>query len=247
VRTLVAALLAAVTAAPLAARGVTMEVAPVIIDLGRAAPSAIVTIRNSGTAPTRYQLSAASWTEARTGQPELEPSQELSIFPPLFQLGPGEERKVRVGAVVPPGATERAWRLFIEELPPPATTSPAGASIRIRTRFALAVFLAPALPRRSAALSLARAGGGVSLTLRNTGNVRIKPGALAVAFLGAARERLHAVELPPASVLAEAEQRVEVQAPAALCAKVRTAALTAEIEGEKRTEELALPDGACAP
>lgn len=70
-RLLLAALLVA-AAAPVPARAVTMEVAPVIIDLGRAAPSAVVTIRNGGTAPTRYQLSAASWTEARTGEPKLE-------------------------------------------------------------------------------------------------------------------------------------------------------------------------------
>ena len=244
-RLLLAALL--VAAAPVTARAVTMEVAPVIIDLGRAAPSAVVTIRNGGTAVTRYQLTAASWTEARTGEPKLEASQDLSIFPPLFQLGPGEERKIRVGALGQPGPTERAWRLFIEELPDALSASPTGASVRIRTRFALAVFLAPALPQRSATLSLARSERGATVTVKNTGNSRVKPGALAVVFLGAEQERLHVVELPAVSVLAGAEQVVELQVPADVCAKVRTATLSAEIEGEKRSEELALPAGACAP
>lgn len=247
-RSLSAALAALVAAAaPAPARAATMEVAPVVIDLGPAAPSAIITIRNRGTTTTRYQLSAMAWTEPTTGEPRLEPDRELSFFPPLFQLAPGEERKIRVGATVPPGPAERAWRLFVEELPQAVDSSPAGASVRIRTRFALPVFLAPALPRASAAVSLVRPGGDVAAVLENRGNVRVKPSQLSVSFLGGGGEILHAVDLPPVAVLSGAKQTAEVKAPAEVCAKVRSARLEAEIEGEKRRAELALPAGACAP
>lgn len=246
-RSLRAALVVAAAAASTAARAATMEVAPVVIDLGRAAPSAVVTIRNRGTGPTRYQLSAMAWTEPKTGEPRLEASQELSFFPPLFQLAPGEERKIRVGATLPPGPTERAWRLFVEELPEPVDQSRAGASVRIRTRFALPVFLAPAQPRPSATVALARSGGSVAVTMRNTGNVRVKPARMSVGFLGGGKDTVHAVDLPPVAVLAGAEQRVEVSVPAEVCARVRSATVTAELEGEKRGADVALPDGACAP
>lgn len=246
-RPLLAALVAATAAAAPAARAATMEVAPVVIDLGPASPSVVLTIRNKAASPARYQLSAASWTEQRTGAPRLEPSQELAFFPPVFQIAPGEERKVRIGATVPPGATERAWRLFVEELPEAMEASPAGVSVQIRARFALPVFLAPALPRPAFTLALSRSGGGVAVVLRNTGNVRVKPVALSVAFLGASGERLRDEQVPPVAVLADAEWTVDVKAPADLCAKVRKAVVAAEIEGEKRGADIGLPDGACGP
>jgi fimbrial chaperone protein len=224
-----------------------MEVAPVVIDLGRASPSAVLTIRNKGTSQARYQLSAASWSEPKVGAPRLEPSQELSFFPPVFQIAPGDERKIRIGATVPAGTTERAWRLFVEELPEAVESPRAGASVRIRTRFALPVFLAPALPRPSSTLALSRSGDGVAVVLRNTGNVRVKPLALSVAFLGANGERLREEEVPPVAVLADAEWTTEVKLPADVCAKVRKAVLAAEIEGEKRGADIGLPDGACGP
>src|SRR5690242_12064844 len=123
-----------------------MQVSPVWVEIGPAAPSAVITVRNGGSTPARYQLSAMSWTEPRAGAARLEPSSELSFFPPLFQLGAGEERKVRIGATVPPGATERAWRLFVEEIPAAVEAPPAAGQIRIRTRFGIPVFQAPLAP-----------------------------------------------------------------------------------------------------
>jgi fimbrial chaperone protein len=226
-------------------RAANLEISPVFVELGKRTPSATVTVRNGGATPVRYQVSAMAWTEAVAGEPKLTPATDLAAFPPLFALGPGEERKIRVGATVPPGAEERAWRLFVEELPEP-TEAKGGAQIAIRTRFALAVFQAPVTPKPLLVLSLNFAGGKVMATLRNAGNVHVRPTLAAVTFLGAPGEKLHVAEVSPAVLLPATERTSDVAVPQELCAKVRMAVLTAEIGDAKVEETLKLPDGACA-
>ncbi len=87
--TLVAALAATTLFAPAGSRGQNLEISPVLVDLSPASPSAVVTVRNSGTAPMRYQVSGQRWSEDRAGKPTLVPAEDLAVFPPLFELAAG--------------------------------------------------------------------------------------------------------------------------------------------------------------
>jgi fimbrial chaperone protein len=227
-------------------RAANLEISPVLVELGPKATNATVTVRNAGTTSVRYQVYAMAWTEPSIGETKLVPSKDLAAFPPLFALGPGEERKVRVGPTVAPGADERAWRLFVEELPS-TLEGKKGAQIAIRTRFAIPVFQGPMSPRPSAAASLVLDGGTVKAVLRNTGNVHFRPRGISVTFSGAAGEKLHSAEVLPAVLLALAERSSNVPIPADVCGKVRKATLAAELPDETLRAALDLPGGACAP
>lgn len=229
-------------------RAANLEIAPVLVELGRNAPSATVTVRNGGTATVRYQVYAMAWTEPAPGDTRLVPSDELSAFPPLFSLGPGEERKVRVGATVQPGAEERAWRLFVEELPSAVEASGAGARVAIRTRFAIPVFLAPAQPRARLSASLHLAGRTLRSVLRNEGNVHVRPRSVTVTYTSLSGAVLHTAQVSPAVLLALAERSEDVAAPPAkVCGQVRKATIVAELADGPVQSWLALPDGGCAP
>ncbi len=229
-------------------RAANLEIAPVLVELGKNAPSATVTVRNGGTTPVRYQVSAMAWTEPSPGETRLVPSDELAAYPPLFSLGPGEERKIRVGATVQPGAEERAWRLFVEELPSAVDVRAAGAQIAIRTRFAIPVFLAPARVQPRLLPSLLLSGRTLKSVLRNAGNVHVRPRAVTVTFTSLTGEVLHTADVSPAVLLALAERTGDVPAPPAkVCAQVRKATIVAELPDDSVQSWLALPDGACAP
>jgi fimbrial chaperone protein len=227
-------------------RAANLEISPVFVELGKQTPSVTVTVRNGGTTPMRYQVSAMTWTEAAAGKPKLTPSTDLAAFPPLFALGPGEERKVRVGATVPPGTDERAWRLFVEELPAPAEGK-AGAQVTFLTRFALAVFQAPTDPRPRLEVALERVAGTVRATLRNAGNVHVRPTQVTVAFLAAPGDQLHVAEVSPVVLFPSLERTADVAALPEVCAKIRQAVLVAELPDGPVKATLSLPDGACAP
>jgi fimbrial chaperone protein len=233
-------------ATPARPQAANLEVQPVLVELGAGAPSATITVRNGGAAPMRYQVSPMAWTQPDGTETKLAPSSELSAFPLLFSLAAGEERKVRVGATVPPGSDERAWRLLVEELPS-AVEPGAGAHVTILTRFAIPVFQAPARPLAAPAAELERAGAAIRVTLRSAGNVHVRPSGLRLTLLGEGGEAVHAADVPAVVVLAKGRRVAEVPVPAELCGKVRSARLDVELPQGPLRSTLQLPDGACAP
>lgn len=242
---LAAALAAAALLVPAGSRGQNLEVSPVLVDLSAASPSAIVTVRNAGKGPMRYQVSGLRWSEDRDGRPTLTPAQDLSIFPPLFQLAPGASRKVRVGATVPPEALERSWRLMVEELPDAVASE--GHQVRIRTRFAIPVFLAPPAPEVRCDVALRVEGGRLKLVIANRGTTRAKPLTTRVELFAAEGGKLRDLDVAPWYVLAGGERAWDVDVPKELCATVRRARVVADVAGRKLEATLELPGGACAP
>jgi fimbrial chaperone protein len=63
--------------------------------------------------------------------------------PGTFTLAAKQSQNIRVGSTATVGARERAFRLLIEELPQ-ARSASAGASVAMRMRLSIPVFLEPA-------------------------------------------------------------------------------------------------------
>lgn len=243
--TLAAALAAAAVLVPVGSRGQNLEISPVLVDLSSARPSAVVTVRNAGKGPMRYQVKGLRWSEDRDGKSTLTPAEDLSIFPPLFQLAPGASRKVRVGATVPPEAIERSWRLMVEELPDAVATD--GHQIRIRTRFAIPVFLAPPRPEVKCDVALRADDARLELVVTNRGSTRVKPLSTRVELFPAQGPKLRDLDVAPWYVLAGGERAWKVDVPKELCASVRRARVVAEVAGRTLEATQELPGGACGP
>lgn len=147
-------------------------VEPVIALLSPHAPSALLNLSNTGDKPVRFELSSYAWSQDPHGGIVLAPTDDVIFFPQLFTLGGGEQRKIRVGAMIPPDS-EKSYRLFIEELPPLKTERvSANNAVTIRTRMGIPIFVSPAHPIRSGQIeSLSSAGRKVSYQVHNTGNV----------------------------------------------------------------------------
>lgn len=232
--------------APTLGAAVSMDVAPLVVELGKGAPSAVVTVRNAGAAPIRCQVSSMDWSESAAGEVQLTPSQELSAFPPLFQLKPGEERKIRVGATVPPAQVERTWRLFIEEVPSAVDTPQDKSTVRFRTRLAIPVFLRPANPAPRATLTLERAAGKLRLLVQNDGNLHFRPDLITLTMTGADGKPLFESEISTWTVLAGMRRSAEVPLPRERCEAVRSASVVAVTREGPVQATLALPEGVCA-
>jgi len=244
-RSLVAASAAlAALLAPAGSRGQNLEVSPVVVEVSASTPSAIVTVKNLGAAPMRYQVTPFAWSEDRTGRTSLEPTKELAVFPTLFQLAPGASRKVRVGATVQPAGVEHAWRIFIEELPDAVAAQ--GQRVVLRTRFSVPVFQAPARAERRLDLRLAVEEGGLVVLAVNGGTVRQRPATIDVKLFGEGGVPIGELSVPPWYVLPGGERAFDVKLPKELCALVRKAIATAVTDGRKSEASQDLPSGACA-
>jgi fimbrial chaperone protein len=221
------AALIAMLASGLAGAG-SFGVSPIRVDLDRATRSAVVEVSNDDQRKLSFQVKLMEWTQDAAGQDQYAESQDLIFFPPLFTVNPGEKRILRVGAKPggAPGPREKTYRLFIEELPPPAPPG-AGAQLRIALRFALPIFVAPVAPQKRPAIDLVRNGAGkVTVRLGNQGNQSYK-----VESLRLRRGTDTVGEAQGWYVLAGASRDFDVPVEAAKCPLAGTVELEAQSEG----------------
>ncbi len=177
----------------------TFTVNPVQLVLTGRARSALLTLTNTSPEPLRFQLSVVAWDQSPQGELVLTPTRDIAFFPRLLSLGPGEERKVRVGALVPPGTTEKTYRIFVEELPPrePPGGEP-GARVRVLTRMGIPIFLRPANPVVEGRIEAAEVRNGrLSFRLVNRGTVHFLVQEVRLTGLGAGGEPVLSGDLGP--------------------------------------------------
>lgn len=198
--------------APFACGAAEFSVSPIRLHLEPGARSAAVTVSNDDVRPLRMQLRLVRWTQDADGVDVHQDSDELVYFPRMMSVPPGEKRLVRVGLKTPAGATERSYRLYLDELPEPAEGArPAASGVSFTIRFALPVFLPAAIAaKQSGAIeSLTLRDGKLRVAVRNSGNrnfriasvaARSPAGFVAEApgwYLLAGASRVHTIEIPP--------------------------------------------------
>jgi len=119
----------------------SFEVNPIRIDLSAHARSAALSVRNSGADPVVVQASIVSWTQEHR-QDVYTPTKEILITPPIATIQPGAEQIVRLGMRRAPDAVkELAYRVFLQEVPPPP--KPGFQGLQVALRLSLPVFVQP--------------------------------------------------------------------------------------------------------
>jgi fimbrial chaperone protein len=224
-----------------------LNVSPVQIALRPDEAKALLTLRNDGPEPVRYQLQANSWGEDSTTGMKLAPTDDVIFFPTLLSLKPGETHNVRVGVAVPFGAVERTYRIFVEELPPAEKASQPRTTVRVLTRIGIPIFVQPSKVLESQQLTpIAVRAGSASFALHNRGNVHFRAESVALEGIDSSGGKLFQRDQQGWYVLAGGEKRYEFELPKDLCAKVRK--LRARVKGDREQvlqQELETPAGAC--
>ena len=131
-------------------------------------------LENRGTKTVTLQFRTFGWGQV-AGEDSLQATNEIVSSPPLATVGPGERQLVRIIRRIPAAASERAFRLLIDELPTPHTAGADGVSARlsVQMRYSLPLFvygseragLSPELTSR-----VVLDDGARWLEIRNSGN-----------------------------------------------------------------------------
>ncbi|QJR16698.1 hypothetical protein DSM104440_03534 [Usitatibacter palustris] len=228
-------------AAPAAFAG-GFSVAPLGAELGAKTKAASFTVTNGGKEPLSFQVAVRKWTQDAQGNDAFEENtKDLVVFPRQFEVPAGGKRIVRVGIEGAPPANEAAYRVFIEELPPPLSASQGRkGTVAVVGRFALPVFIVPTGAKSKLAIdSVTAKGGTYSVKLSNGGASRVRMASVAAG----AKD----TEAPLTNPYLLAGTSREVSGPlGAACkpgAKVKVVA-TAD-GGQKAEKELVLPPDAC--
>ena len=225
----------------------TFTVNPTRITLSRTARSTLLTVRNEGDTPVRIQVTAHAWSQRLGGEMQLDDTTDLIVFPTLFALAPGGERKVRVAGAVAAGPAEKTYRVFVQELPPEAGAEGGVAGVRMLTRMGIPVFIQPDEPSARAGLrGLVLADGRFAFRVENLGNVHFLPADVRVIGSSEAGERIGARSTHGWYILAGGARGFELPLDDwADCQRVRRLTVEVEVSGIVLEESLQTPQGVC--
>ena len=222
---------------------------PIRIVLGAQTPSVLLTIQNTASDPLRFQLNVFTWEQTPAGELILAPTRDIIFFPKLLTLAPGEQRIVRVGTAAPASPVEKAYRLFVEELPPFESEGQSSAgTVRVRARVGLPIFVPPANGRpapRLAGTVVRR--GHLSFELQNPGTVHVAPEGVRARGYGAGGEVVWEYEFEGWYVLANGRRTYAVDISRADCAKLHALAIEVTTGSQTLMDRVDLQADACAP
>lgn len=153
---------ALIGAAPAAAQSRGIQVAPVLVQMAPERAFGSLRVRNGRERATAFEVDVYAWTQVN-GEDVLTPTDALVAAPGVFEMQPGGEQVVRLGAIAPSRTRETAFRVILRELP---TQRADGARLGFTLEMSLPVFVTPA-NARAELTTQARPGPGIVLS--NTG------------------------------------------------------------------------------
>ena len=235
--------LALLTASTMEASQFTVN--PTRIELSGRATSALVAVRNDGTAPIRLQLKTHAWAQTPEGQMTLSPTDDVVVFPTMVTLAPGEERKIRVAVTATVSDVERTYRVFLEELPA-APTDATGAAVQMLTRVGIPVFLQAATPASRAGLSqVGLEKGTLHFQIDNLGNTHIIPSQIRVRAFSATGQPVTDKSADGWYILGRTTRRYDLVFGSEDCDRIRSLLIEVEVGNTPLKGRLETPVGTC--
>lgn len=215
--------LAAALMAPALTGAAVFKLFPVRLELTSGQPVQTMTIENDSDETSRVQLRLYAWRQ-EGGRDIYEETRDILANPGLFEIAPKRSQIARFGLRTSPGTAEKAYRVFLEEVPAGRPSLP--GEVRTLLRISVPIFVPPAQPGARLSWRLVPAGSGkVDLLVRNEGNVHVQLNRLTLkrtddAALGSADMSLYLLPGTSSSV------PIEVRSPPRAGAKLKLEAMT---------------------
>ncbi|WP_027482952.1 fimbrial biogenesis chaperone [Deinococcus pimensis] len=172
-RTLIRATLAALLLGT-ADAATSLQFSPTSLQLRGSQTSTLVTIRNVSTQTATFSTELLRWRQ--DGQDQYAATRDFIVNPARFTLAPGQEQTVRLARRGAPTTEERAYRLYVQELPATATGESAeGTVAQVTTlyRVGLPLFVTLGTPNvgtTEVTFTVDPTSDGQRVTVRNTNN-----------------------------------------------------------------------------
>jgi fimbrial chaperone protein len=193
------------------------SISPIRLDLDRRNKTDSITVSNDEPEKKiEMQAKLVEWTQDAKGNDVYVESNDLVYFPRIFAIDKQDQRVVRVGLKVPAAATEKSYRLFIEELPPRAEPGKKGAQVLFVLRFGIPIFVRPDKELLAGTIEgIEAAPTAATIIVKNTGNQNFQIQSLSVKS-GAVYEK----NIVGGYVLAGATKHITAKFPPDTCRKL---------------------------
>lgn len=227
------------------AHAADFHVSPVRFDLGKKQRTALLTISNTSAEPLRLQVSMHVWSQDAQNPQALTPTQDLTYYPSLLTVEPGQARNIRIGGQLQPADTEKSYRLLVTQLPP--TAQPANAmELRVLTQMSIPVFVeAEQSAPHGTVEEVALNRGELSFLLHNTGNIHFFAKKARIQGRDARGALLFDKEQSGWYVLPGVKQRFKVPVPPPLCARLHSVSVEVSTDAGVTPTSATLSGNSC--
>ncbi len=222
------------------------RVSPVRLELGRNAKSGAVTVYNEADEPLQIQMRAFEWTQDAEGKDRYAATEDLLFFPKIMIFTRKEERILRAGVRVPASKTEKAYRLYVEEIP--GSRQGEGVNVAIAIRIGVPIFVKPLKEEPKGEVgSMGMANGVLSIPVRNDGNVHFVIRSITVTGENAKGEKVFSREIGGWYLLAHASRRYAAEVPKDVCGDLVKVSVEAKTDRFSFSGEFAPDRAMCEP
>ncbi len=224
----------------------SVGIVPTRLAIGPGSDSTDLKIENEGHDTVSYSVSAYRWHQSTDGRVELDPTDDLIVYPQRLTLAASETRPIRIGFTGPLQPVEQDFRIVVTEVASSEDALATGATLTIRTRVSVPLFVPPTTPKYGVAVENATLShAAASFSLVATGSVH----------LFATSVRLRASDATGAALLDQsltgwylltAQPRVyTVPIEPSLCARIRALTVDATFDGSPPLHAVIEPPHAC--
>lgn len=147
------------------AKGQSLRVTPVNIQLPPGQKATTLTVNNDGSTATAVQIRVFAWSQ-QEGKDQLTATNEVLASPPVATIAPGDSQVVRLVLRQSPQEREATYRILLDQIPPPAEPG----IVHVVLRLSIPIFAQPAARAHPhVQFHLERAAGQVFLVGINDG------------------------------------------------------------------------------
>jgi fimbrial chaperone protein len=223
----------------LSAYAANFDIQPVRIELNGKSRLGKLSIHNVSDIEFPIQVRAYEWSQNEKGEDVYKETQDIIIFPKIMTIAKNEERFIRIGSNVLPGAKEKTYRIYIEEMPS-ATTIKEGANIRLFMKVGVPVFITPIKTEDKADIEkISINGGKVELKVKNSGNSHFIVTAINLSGLDSGGQAPFKKEIGGWYLLSGTEKVYETTVPIDTCNTITQ--LNIELKTSKQTIKTEFP------
>jgi len=222
----------------------SFDVSPVSVTLSDKESSATLKLTNHADEAVRFHVTAFAWDQKSSGEMVLNPTSDVVFFPAMLTLRPNEARNLRVGVQAKPGAAEKTYRIFVQELPPTVTPENPGV-VRVLMKVGIPIFLEPRSAVAKPLLAdLAVQDKTLTFNVKNAGNKHLRLQKLVIKALSGGK-LVYSRELDPWYVLAGGTRTYSVEIPADACKSQNS--MQIELQSDHGAANASLANAHCAP
>jgi fimbrial chaperone protein len=221
------------------------QVAPTHLDLAKRGTATELSITNRGKTASRFEAKVFTWQQDEQGVMQLSPTTDVVVYPTLFTIEAGSTRAIRIATSALPGAAEKTYRIFVEELPPRQLTT-APTTIAVRARIGVTIYVAPTKSTTSGAITGEITASALHFAIANSGSVHVKVASVRVVGTDRAGKIVLDRTQPSWYLLAGGTRRHEILIDRDSCRSIANVMIESATDRGTWRTNLAMPSDGCS-